>query len=64
MNTYEFEYDTLCHENLVIKYQASSLHEAILKFKKNHKNYVVLSVKENKHCLSWLCKQLGYTPHW
>ena len=64
MNTYEFEYDTLHHENLKVQYKTNSLHEAILKFKKNHKYYVVLSIKENNHCLSWLCKQLGYTSYW
>lgn len=47
MNTYEFEYDTFCHENKKIQYEAGTLTEAARKFKKNCKVYKLLGIKEN-----------------
>jgi DNA polymerase III delta subunit len=50
MNTYEFEYDTLSRMNQKCTYQATSLTEALSRFKRNHaKTHIgkLLSFKEN-----------------
>lgn len=50
MNTYEFEYDTTNRMNQKCIYQATSLTEALARFKHNHaKTHIgkLLALKEN-----------------